>query len=257
MELLLHAMKDQQNIVQHLNLANNFLDDQCYKILGDILKVRSKLTSINLANNEVSLIGARYIADGLRQNKGLQRLYLSHTSLQAAGATAIFEAITAQSSLSVLDVSHCNIGDDGAAAAGEMLKRNTSLSTLTIYANDIRRHGGKALFGALRQNSNIQKLFFGPGNQIGNSAMQNLADYLVWADCSLITLDISGSDISAVGIKILGDALSEQGALKELSIKANDLSNAGTAKKFFQKISLNKVLRYELILLHDSKVLNA
>ena len=203
----------------------------------------SQLESLNLANNEISLAGAAYIAAGLQDNRGLQRLYLSHTSLQAEGTALISDAIDKNSNLAVLDISHCNIGDEGAKSVATMLQRDTGLKTLTIYSNDIRGDGAKAIFAALHHNSNLQRLYFGPGNQFPNGAAQLLSDYLTWQQCTLETLDISGTDVSEHVFKLLGAALKRQPKIKELAVKANDMSKASTAKRFFNDLTGNTVLR--------------
>lgn len=237
------ALKEPLNSVRHINLANNFLDIESFRILGDILKIPSQLESLNLANNEISLAGASYIASGLQHNCGLQRLYLSHTSLQAAGVALIADAIDKNSNLTVLDISHCNIGDEGAKSIASMLQRDTGLRTLTIYSNDIRGDGAKAMFASLHDNMNLQRLYFGPGNQLPNGAVQLLSDYLSRQQSTIETLDVSGSDISDQGFKLLGAALKKQPKVKELAVKASDMSKSSTAKRFFNDLSGNTVLR--------------
>lgn len=243
MRALLTAFTDPTNEIQHINLANNFLDLECFSILKDILKFSSKLKSINLANNDIDLEGAMFLAEGLKENIGLERLYLSHTSLQAEGSKLIFEAIYSHSSIAVLDISHCNIGDQGAQAAADLIKRNTSLTTLTIYANDIRIEGSRAVFRSLHENSNIRRLYFGPGNQLSSKAALLLSEYLKWDKCSLQTLDIAGTGISGDSATLLSAALSKKSSLLELSIKANEILKAAVGKRFFTDLSTNQGLR--------------
>ena len=250
MASIYQALQDPAHNIRHINLANNFLDEECYRIVGDILRLQSKLSSLNLANNLVSPEAALSMAAGLKNNTNLQRLYLSHTSLNADGAAAILNAINSEGSLSVLDISHCNIGDDGAREVAALLKRNTAVETLTIYANDIRAVGGKAIFDGLLHNTKLKRLYYGPGNVLPNSAMNLLSDYLVQEHATLKTLDISGTGVQSGGWSLLGEALKKPTiSLSELSLKANDLSKGVIAKKFINAISENHILRCVICLL--------
>jgi Ran GTPase-activating protein (RanGAP) involved in mRNA processing and transport len=74
MSAILSSIQDPTNKIRHINLANNFLDNECYRILGQILQTKSNLVSLNLSNNDILLVDAALLAAGLRANRGLERL---------------------------------------------------------------------------------------------------------------------------------------------------------------------------------------
>jgi Ran GTPase-activating protein (RanGAP) involved in mRNA processing and transport len=228
--------------VRHLDLSNNFLDDEGAVEIAGILRVPSKLTSLSIAKNPITSLGIAHIAEALKGNSRITSLDVSFTNIGPSGASMLFEALRDENSaIRYLDVSHCGIQDDGAADLGRMLRRHKTLETLAVEMNEISEDGSEALMRQLKHNSVLRKLSYGSGNVLSPRAADDFAEYLGKESCSLTILHLDNGVMGPAAVIGLMAGVERSRSLVELNLKGNDLSKC--ANHVFSAVARNTFLK--------------
>ncbi|CAF3599181.1 unnamed protein product [Rotaria socialis] len=181
---------------QKMNLNNRNLNDSDMKILVDILKESTTLTTLYLGENQIGQYGARHIAEALKTNRTLTTLGLEQNQIGQKGTEYIADALQVNETLNILSLDQNHIGQQGSQQIADAVKVNQvtnvnlpidityycdrSIQTLTILylnENQIEQQGIEHIANAIKINKTITDLGL-KHNQIGQKGAQYLADAL-------------------------------------------------------------------------------
>ncbi|CAF1090211.1 unnamed protein product [Rotaria sordida] len=143
---------------QKFDLTGRNLSDLDMKIVADVLKESTTLTSLGLAENQIGQQGAQHIANALRTNQTLTILYLKGNQIGEQGAQHIAYALRTNRTLTELYLAHNQIGEQGAQHIADALKRNRTLTILGLTENRIGYQGAQYIANALRTNQTLTTL---------------------------------------------------------------------------------------------------
>ena len=256
---------NQNNHINEVDLASNFLDNYGAEILGKALEVNTSLTHLNLDSNDIGDDGAFFIASALKKNTTLNSLILSFCKIKNPGTKALAEALKVNSSLSLLDLSNNReISEEGLKSMAEALRVNQTLAFLSL--NEIRKvsrrdivlvrsldsqmdeyghvksYGLKALAEALKVNTTLKYLSL-ISAVINDSEASELAEALK-VNRGLKALDLSFNAIRDSGIKAIMEALKTNATLEYLGLFCKVDLEFPTMGAISEVLKTNTTLKY-------------
>ncbi|CAF3786097.1 unnamed protein product [Rotaria socialis] len=180
------------------------LCDRDMKIVAQQAIVVKKCTLLDLADNNITPEGLLILANALHHNRKLEKLDLSCNTISDIGVSIIAHSIK-NSTVTIL-VLDCNrITDEGARYLAEMLRTNKILVYLGLSSNCIGEQGVNYLADALTTcNTTLKELSLQSNKFLRDSSIDSLFAILKYNN-ALDTLDISGCNMSTVGIARLQD----------------------------------------------------
>eukprot|EP00003_Mantamonas_plastica_P007766 TRINITY_DN1659_c0_g1_i21.p2 TRINITY_DN1659_c0_g1~~TRINITY_DN1659_c0_g1_i21.p2 ORF type:complete len:268 (+),score=101.05 TRINITY_DN1659_c0_g1_i21:606-1409(+) len=153
------------------------------------LKVTETLTIINLANNAIDDERFRIICTGLLMNQTLTDLDFSHNKIGDSGARAIAKVLVTPNCMVKLNMLGNEIHEVGGKALGSALKKNGTLLWLNVRLNRLGDKGVKHVLDGLKGNSSLTQLNIS-SNKMGAKASESLGS-LIKSNSSLTSIDIS------------------------------------------------------------------
>ncbi|KAF9979846.1 hypothetical protein BGZ75_009160 [Mortierella antarctica] len=209
-------------------MVSDALGAKDIRILSEMLRTTSTLTTLDLRNSMVGFNGAQALAEALKANSTLTMLSLESNAIEDGGAQALAEVLTTNSNLISLNLSRNAIGDDGALALSEALKTNSTLVTLNLEDNAIGFNGAQALADSLKVNWTLTTLNLNYSS-IGPNGAQALAD-TIKTNSTLISLSLRYNSIGDIGALALAEALRINSSLSSLDMSCNPIGDeAGQA----------------------------
>jgi Ran GTPase-activating protein (RanGAP) involved in mRNA processing and transport len=142
-----------------VGFANCGISEVGTRVLAQVLKRNSSLTTLHLDENEIGSVGVAYLSDALKENKKLDTLYLNGCSIDNDGALTLAEALKRNTTLKKLSLKQNSIADEGANAILRTLKEcNTTLALLDLAGNNISPVVLSEIHEIVRANSDCVRL---------------------------------------------------------------------------------------------------
>ena len=247
------------NTLKILILSNNDIDDKIAKILFNCLyKGNFKQISIlNLSNNKISNISILSSENFFKSNTSINTLVFSHNLIGARGCNNLINYFKENKNLTLrtIDLSYNGITKDGVTSLIDFIVSNNKLVTLNLAGNYLCDEGIKKLseiysFSSFHvklsylnlENNNITKnsckyinkiisssMFITSillnNNPLFNDGSINILSHIDF-DCSLITLDLSCTQIDEKCVKYISEKFDKIISIRILNLSFNDLSSA-------------------------------
>jgi Ran GTPase-activating protein (RanGAP) involved in mRNA processing and transport len=103
---LISNMLKENTTLTTLYLENNRIRDEGVKYICDALKTNTTLQFLNLAQNPITDIGAKYIGDMLKQNSSLRTLFLDNTNIGLDGDEYIITSLEENRSITIMTTNY-------------------------------------------------------------------------------------------------------------------------------------------------------
>uniref|UniRef100_M4BIC4 Uncharacterized protein n=1 Tax=Hyaloperonospora arabidopsidis (strain Emoy2) TaxID=559515 RepID=M4BIC4_HYAAE len=235
---------------------------QVLATLCDSLTAIKTLTRIDLSDNALGEKGVRACFGLLQHQEELQHIYLCNNGLSAAAARVIaddvllFRGLDTPTKLESFHFYNNMSGDRGAMALAKILPLSPLLKDLRFSATRAQREGSLVFATALASLTKLEKLdlsdntFKAPGAKAIAAAVKNMpylqevnfrdaaledAGVVAIADAlreggaakSLTAFDVSGNDLSAESMPVLGELLRLSSALRVLQVEENEIGSKG------------------------------
>eukprot|EP01114_Cavostelium_apophysatum_P000437 TRINITY_DN10401_c0_g1_i1.p1 TRINITY_DN10401_c0_g1~~TRINITY_DN10401_c0_g1_i1.p1 ORF type:complete len:405 (+),score=32.08 TRINITY_DN10401_c0_g1_i1:98-1312(+) len=167
------AAKKTNVSLQHLNFAQNDIEDGGAVAIASILPLLATLTTLDLRSCKIDTKGMTALAKALGKNIALQNLDLTYNQL--GGLVAPFaEAIEKNSVLKTLNISENSVGVHGAQLLADALRKNSTLTHLYLAFGNITNEGGHYFLETLTQrNRSLTRLHL-IGNKIDENVLEDI-----------------------------------------------------------------------------------
>ncbi|KAL7403948.1 hypothetical protein ABVT39_007641 [Epinephelus coioides] len=210
------------------------LTDRCCKSISSALSLKSSsLEELDLSRNKLQDSGVTLLSDGLKSpNCKLQRLSLNSCRLSAECCRSLTSALSSSSDLKELDLSYNYLMDQGAELLSDWLRKpQCRLKTLRLAHCQFTERGCAALGSSLKSNPAHLRVLDLTGNDLRDSDVTNLCEFLAEPRCGLETLRLAGCKFTERGCAALGSSLKSNPAhLRVLDLTGNVLIDGGVTK---------------------------
>ncbi len=154
-----------------------------------------------LAGNCIDLDGFERLVSAWTTSASITNIWLKRNPLGPKASTALYDLITKTSNLRTLDLDQTELGDEGVAHLFSLLANHqSSIALKNIYLNAVG---------------------------IGQSACENLADYLSSPHCAIESVYMSSNPMGDAGAKALAQGLARNTSLLRLALASCGLKSEG------------------------------
>ncbi|XP_053882523.1 NACHT, LRR and PYD domains-containing protein 3-like isoform X1 [Malaclemys terrapin pileata] len=241
---LCEGLKHPNCKLQRLLMWSCDVTDACCGDLAAVFRTSQSLTELDLgAHYSLGDAGVRRLCEGLKHpNCKLERLKLWSCHLTDASYGDLAAVLSTSQSLTELNLSHNKLvsvskvpqvlfdnklGDARVQLLCEGLKHpNCKLQKLELWDCGLTDTGFGDLAAVLRTNQSLTVLNLG-GNKLGDAGVRLLCDGLKHPNGKLQKLDLKGCSVTATGCRDLAPVLRTSQSLTELSLRGNNLGDAG------------------------------
>ncbi|XP_039374718.1 NACHT, LRR and PYD domains-containing protein 3-like [Mauremys reevesii] len=243
-KLLCEGLKLPNCKLQRLLMWSCGVTDAACGDLAAVFRTSQSLTELDLgAHYSLGDAGVQLLCEGLKHpNCKLERLKLWSCNLTDASYRDLASVLSTSQSLTELNLSHNKLdsvskvpqvlfdnklGDARVQLLCEGLKHpNCKLQKLELWDCGLTDTGLRDLATALRTNQSLTVLNLG-GNKLGDAGVRLLCDGLKHSNCKLQKLDLKGCGVTATSCVDLAPVLRTSQSLTELSLRGNNLGDAG------------------------------
>jgi len=196
------------------------------RLITQALENNTIVTSLMLGTDGLGDSGAQSIAELINKNNTLTTIYLGCNVIRQAGVRALTEALKQNQQVKGLWLKRNPIGIEGATYIADMLRINQSIRTLDLVNTNIGLAGLRLIVRSLiEENRTVERLYLG-GNQLGETAAQELATLLQEND-HIIGLFLNVNHLSDQGAQQLAKGLAQNSTLQELGLASNHIGIDG------------------------------
>ncbi|CAI5638890.1 unnamed protein product [Oreochromis niloticus] len=207
----------------------NLSERSCEALSSVFSSKSSSLRELDLSNNDLQDSGVKLLSAGVNSpNWKLETLRLSGCNISERSCEALSSFLSSQlSSLRELDLSNNSLQDSGMkllCAESQYWK----LETLRLRVCNISEGSCEVLSSVLSsQSSNLRELDLSY-NSLHDSGMRLLSVGMITPHCKVVTLRLSGCDLSERSCETLSSILSSvPSSLRELDLRNNNLQDSG------------------------------
>ncbi|KAL3999952.1 hypothetical protein ACER0C_007723 [Sarotherodon galilaeus] len=207
----------------------NLSERSCEALSSVFSSKSSSLRELDLSNNDLQDSGVKLLSAGVNSpNWKLETLRLSGCNISERSCEALSSFLSSQlSSLRELDLSNNSLQDSGMkllCAESQYWK----LETLRLRVCNISEGSCEVLSSVLSsQSSNLRELDLSY-NSLHDSGMRLLSVGMITPHCKVVTLRLSGCDLSERSCETLSSILSSvSSSLRELDLRNNNLQDSG------------------------------
>ncbi|XP_056304433.1 uncharacterized protein LOC130216564 [Danio aesculapii] len=223
----------------------------CSAVTSALNSNPSHLRELNLSGNNLGDSGVKNLSDFLMNPRcRLEKLLVCGCSITEEQCVILTSALNSNPShLRELNLSWNNLGDSGVKNLSDFLMNpQCRLEKLQLRGSFMTYEGCSAVTSALNSNpSHLRELNLS-GNNLGDSGVKNLSDFLMNPRCRLEKLLVCGCSITEEQCVILTSALnSNPSHLRELNLSWNNLGDSGV--KNLSDFLMNPQCRLEKLLL--------
>ncbi|KAM8740003.1 NACHT, LRR and PYD domains-containing protein 12-like [Acanthopagrus schlegelii] len=204
-------------------------ETQCEVVASALKSNPSHLTHLDLSRNNLNDSGVKLLCSGLKSpNCRLETLKLSYCSLSKISCDSLASALKSNPShLRYLDLSdNNNLQDSTVKLLCDFLQSpNCRLETLRLMSWSLSKISCDSLASALKSNpSHLRELDLSVNNNLQDSGVKLLCDFLQSPNCRLETLRLRWCSLSKISCDSLASALkSNPSHLRELDLSRNKL----------------------------------
>ncbi|XP_059187123.1 NACHT, LRR and PYD domains-containing protein 12-like [Centropristis striata] len=245
--------------LKELDLRVNYLEDQGVKLLSDWLKKpQCTLEILRLAGSQFTERGFAALTSSLKSNPAhlrvldlsdndlidsdvrdlceffadprcrLQTLNLNYCWFPAESCRSLTSDLRASSALKELDLSLNHLEDQGVELLSDWLKKpQCTLEILRLAGCKFTERGFAALTSSLKSNPAHLRVLHLSGNDLKDSDVRDLCEFLADPRCRLQTLNLKACWLPAESWRSLTSDLRASSALKELDLRVNHLEDQG------------------------------
>ncbi|XP_067293004.1 NACHT, LRR and PYD domains-containing protein 14-like [Pseudorasbora parva] len=188
----------------------------------------SHLRELDLSGNTLGASGVKLLSDLLKDPQcKLEKLGLRSCHISDRGYAFLSLALRSNSSLRELDLSENDIKDSGMMQLSDLLEHpQCKLQKLWLRSCHISDKGYAVLSSALRSNPSLRELDLS-GNNISQLGVKMLSALLADPQCKLEKLGLRSCHTSDGGYADLSLALRSNLSLRELDLSENNITESG------------------------------
>ncbi|XP_062396034.1 NACHT, LRR and PYD domains-containing protein 3-like [Sardina pilchardus] len=207
----------------------NLTEKSCSYLASALTAHSSSLRLLKLSYNQLLDFGVELLCSALcHQNCKLEELQLMHCDLTEKSCSHLASALTAHSSgLRVLDLSENSVLDSGVKLlCSALCHQNCKLEELQLWRCKLTEKSCSYLASALTTHSSSLRLLNLSGNELLDSGVEHLCSALCHQDCKLEDVQLTKCNLTERSCSYLASALSTHSRLRQLNLRANDLSKS-------------------------------
>lgn len=215
----------------HIEFANTKLSQKTalkFAALLENTQVPGNIYYLDLTNADLSKKGANAIAASLEMNKTLEVLRIGGNDLDKEFMSVLSNSLRQNTRVRVLSLKDSSLGTDGYNTLSEIVRVNSNIHDLDISGNSISVNDMKIFSEALLSNHCITSLNLSSCTKLGGEGVSILIKSLGSNNnTTLKTLNCDGCNIGDNGAKKVGEALSVNSSIVNLSLNDNGFSAVG------------------------------
>ncbi|KAK9841164.1 hypothetical protein WJX74_001292 [Apatococcus lobatus] len=146
---LAHSLQ-QVDLLAHLDLTGNLIDDNRARLLSSGLANNHTITHLCLAHNKIEDKGIKAVAKALDAVGIIAILNLQHNLIGPPGGRDLARLLARSKSLTHLNMRLNGIGDEGAKTLLEAAGVSKTVQSLNLSTTDMREQGTETLIGLVR-----------------------------------------------------------------------------------------------------------
>ncbi|CAI5725563.1 unnamed protein product [Peronospora effusa] len=217
-----------------IDLSDNALGEKGVRACFGLLQNQEQLRHIYFCNNGISAAAAGVIADevllfrGLDTPTKLETFHFYNNMSGDGGAIELAKLLPLSPGLKDLRFSATRAQREGSLAFATALASLKKLEKLDLSDNTFKAQGAKAIAAAVAGMPNLVEINFRDA-ALEDDGVMAIADALREGGAAkiLTALDVSGNDLTAESMPVLGQMLRVSDALHVLQIEENEIGSKG------------------------------
>jgi len=208
--------------LRHLDLANNFANDDVTSTIGKVVTNNASLEYLNLSFSIMTVKGLKMITSSLKNNKFLKHIDLGNSIIDCPAAIDLAAIISVNTGLEYINLSNCWFQNTGMQWLFHSLKLAPLINYCYLGSNILKLDDAKK--------SNLIKLrnVVIAAKEIKDiTDYRNTMDYMYYDDCAL------SSELKVAGVSESGDSYSQNEAIFAASVEVASIKMCDKSFHYF------------------------